>query len=133
VPRKSKAELSLVHLTPGRRLEPPPELGGIEREIFLQTVAAVAFDHFASEDLPLLTAYCRAAALERRAAEELAAGATVGNQPSPWLAVHASAIRSLERLSVRLRLGPRSRNPTNRRSVKGARRPSYYATMERKP
>jgi hypothetical protein len=133
VPRKSKAELSLVHLAPGRRLEPPPELGGIERETFLQTVAAAAFDHFAAEDLPLLTAYCRAAALERRAAEELAVGATVGNQPSPWLSVHASAIRSLERLSVRLRLGPRSRNPTNRRSMKGARRPSYYATMERQP
>lgn len=130
MPRKSKAELSLVHLASGRRLEPPPELGGIEREIFLQTAAAVAFDHFSTEDLPLLTAYCRAAALERRAAEELAAGATVGAMPSPWLAVHASAIRSLERLSVRLRLGPRSRNPTNRRSVKGARRPSYYATME---
>jgi uncharacterized membrane protein len=76
-------------------------LGGVEAEKFPHTVAGVPPDHFAAEDVPLLTAYCRAAALERRAAEELVVGATIGSQPSPWLSIYTSAVRSLAALSVR--------------------------------
>jgi phage terminase small subunit len=126
VPRASKAALTIAHVGP-RHLEPPSELGEVEAAIFRQTVASVATNHFAAEDLTLLCAYARTAALERHAAEELAIEATVGSQPSPWLAVHASAVRSLMALSVRLRIGPRSRAPSNnrRRSAKSGT-PSYY-------
>ena len=104
MPRQSQASLSIAHLSPHSRLVCPPDLGGVEAEIFRATVAAAPANHFAAEDLPLC-AYCRAIALERRSAEELQAGAVVGSQASPWLAVHASAVRSLSTLSTRLRLG----------------------------
>jgi phage terminase small subunit len=132
MPRQSQASLALAHIGP-RRQEPPPELGegSIEREIFRQVVASVAPAHFQPEDMTLLCAYCRAAALERRSAEELAAGAVVGGSPSPWLAVHASAVRSLSTLTVRLRLGPRSRDPNNRRRMaKAMAPPIYYDQMD---
>jgi phage terminase small subunit len=131
MPRRSQASLTLVHLTAGPlRLKPPCGLGGVEAQIFRETVASVPPEHFQAEDLPLLEAYSRAAALERRAAEELQSCAVVGGQPSPWLAVHASAVRSLAALATKLRLGPRARNPSNRRSAKSGASPSYYETMD---
>ena len=114
-----------------RRLEPPPELGEVEARVFRQTIAAAAIDHFQAEDLPLLAAYARAVVLERRAAEELAVAATAGKVPSPWLAVHTQMARTVMQLTIRLRIGPRSRAPSNnRRSSKPVSPPSYYDTME---
>jgi phage terminase small subunit len=128
--RRSTASLTIAHLTPGpHRLAAPPELAGVEAEVFRSTVAAVSPSHFTGEDMPLLAAYCRACALERRASEELAVAATVGATPSPWLAVHASAVRTLALLSTRLRIGPRSRDPSNRRPAKTGASPSYYDQM----
>jgi integrase len=79
--------------------------GSLERRIFIETVAAVPPDHFAAEDAVLLAEYVRVAALARRASEELAVSATAGDRPSPWPEVHSQAVRSLDRLAVRLRLG----------------------------
>ena len=131
MPRRSTASLSIAHLSPlPDRLQPPAELGAVEAEVFRATVAAIPQGHFAAEDLPLLCAYCRAIVLERRAAEELAAGAVAGNQPSPWLAIHGQMVRALSQLSVRLRIGPKSRAPSNnRRSAGSGRVPSSYDTM----
>jgi phage terminase small subunit len=134
VPRLSKAALTIARLSADRRLECPPELGGVEAEIFRQTIASMPIRHFAAEDSVLLCAYCRAAALERHAAEELAARATVGDQPSPWLAVRDRSVLTMLRLAVRLRLGPRARDHNVRvRAVKEgtARQPSYYELMGR--
>ena len=84
MPRRSNASLTIAAFSPGlRRLEPPPELGEVEARVFRETVAALAIDHFQAEDLPLLCAYARAVVLERRAAEELAVMATVGEVASP--------------------------------------------------
>ena len=47
----------------------------------------------------------------------------------PWLAVHASAVNSVAKLTVRLRLGPRSRDLNHLRTKKSAREPSYYDLM----
>jgi hypothetical protein len=119
---------SLTMLPGGRRvLEPPREFaeGSIERAIFVETVLSVPDDHFAPEDSVLLAEYCRSAALARRASEELAASAVSGSTPSPWLAVHSSAVRSVALLSTRLRLGPRSRSH-NIRKGKPTLPPSYY-------
>jgi hypothetical protein len=137
VPRPAKAELAIAHLSVDRRLECPPELSGVEAEIFRQTVASMPLRHFAAEDLPLLCAHSRAVALERRAAEELAVGATCagGTLPSPWLAVRDRSAQTLLRYAVRLRLGPRAREPVHQRSgtsnPKSNRPPSYYEIMER--
>ena len=119
---------SLTMFPGGRRvLEPPSEFaeGSIERSIFADTALSVPDDHFAPEDRVLLAEYCRSAALAKRASEELAASAVNGSMPSPWLAVHASAVRSVALLSTRLRLGPRSRSH-NVRKTKLSSPPSYY-------
>jgi hypothetical protein len=52
--------------------------------------------------MPLLVAYCNATAQEQRAAAELMVAMVQGGAPSPWLAVHASAVRS-QRHPARLR------------------------------
>ena len=132
MPRRLNAPLTIASFMPGlRRLEPPPELGEVEAKVFRETIASAAVDHFQTEDLPLLAAYARAVVLERRAAEELAIAATVGEVPSPWLAVHTQMVRTLLQLTVRLRIGPRSRAPSNnRRPAKPVSPPSYYDTME---
>ena len=110
MPRQSQSSLSIAHIGPGaRRLEPPAELGEIEAAIFRKVVAGVPHDHFSAEDSDLLSAYCRALALERRASEELAAAGIVGSHANPWLAVYATAVRALSTLTVRLRLGPKAR------------------------
>jgi hypothetical protein len=116
---------SLTVFPGGRRvLEPPAELGEIEAAIFRQVVASVADAHFTAEDLGLLCAYSRALALERRASDELAAAA-VGNHQA-WLPVYTVAVRALSTLSVRLRLGPKSRHPNNSRRTSKKSPPSYY-------
>jgi hypothetical protein len=97
--------------------------------VFRQTVAAVPEGHFAPEDTVLLAAFARSAALERRASEELQIAAVSGRSPSPWVAVHTAAVNSLVRLSGRLRLGPRGRDPANRRRARTGAQPSYYDQM----
>ena len=115
-----------------RRLDPPVEFAGgsLEGRIFVETVMSVPADHFAPEDRALLAECRRAAALAQRASEELAAGAVVGSMPSPWLAVHGSAVRSVALLSTRLRLGPRSRSHYTRKG-KPVSAPSYYDLNDR--
>ena len=84
MPRQSQSSLSIAHIGPGaRRLEPPADLGEIETAIFRKVVASVPHDHFSAEDSDLLSAYCRALALERRASEELAAAGVVGRPGEP--------------------------------------------------
>jgi phage terminase small subunit len=127
LPRRSSASLTVAAFAPDRRrLEPPPELGGLEAEIFRQTVASVPASHFQPEDLVLLCAYARAAAMGQRAAEEVAARPTIGDRPSPFVDIHSQAIRSLTQLTVRLRLGPRSRDPNHQRTAKVKASQSYY-------
>ena len=83
--------------------------------MFRQTVAAVPSDFFRAEDLVLLAAYARAAVLERLAAEQLAAAIAAGGKTGSPAAVHTQVSRTLINLAVRLRLGPRARDPTHRR------------------
>jgi hypothetical protein len=137
MPRRSSNALSTVAIGPGlRRLQPPSDMaeGSLERQLFLETVSSVAADHFAAEDGVLVAEYARTAALAQRASTELAACATVGDRASPWLEVHATAVRSLDRLAMRLRLGPRARQPTaQRRPGTGRAQPSAYDALLRDP
>ena len=119
---------SLTVFPGGRRpMESPPEFteGSIERSIFMETAMSVPPDHFAAEDIVLLAESARSVALAKRASEELAVSAVAGSMPSPWLAVHSSAVRSLALLTTRLRLGPRSRSHNVRKS-RLPLAPSYY-------
>jgi hypothetical protein len=127
MPRKSEPDLSIAAIGP-RRLEPPPELGTMEAEIFRQTVASVPPQHFAGDDLPILAEYCRTAAIARRAAEALAISPVAGDRVSPYLEVHKVTARTAMALSVRLRIGARSRS-TNTRRGKATAAPSYYDLM----
>jgi phage terminase small subunit len=130
MPRQSFAAISLGSLTaPGHRLEPPPEMGGIERKIFLETVAAVDFGHFERADMPLLVAFCNAVAQEQRAAVELMISMVQDGAPSPWVAVHASAVRSMVALAEKLRLSPKARKANNQRA-RSRRNPSVYDMMD---
>jgi hypothetical protein len=74
-----------------------------------------------------LGAYVRACALERRASDELAISVVENGAPSPWLAVHSSAVRSMVALAVKLRLSPKARTPGQRAGK--APSMSYYDIM----
>ena len=131
MPRKSKAALTIAHIGPGsRRLEPPTELGGLEAATFRQTVAAMPFEHFAPEDVGLLASYSQAAVLAQTAAAELAAHPVIDGRVSPWLAIQKEQVRLLAQLSIRLKIGPKSRRPDSRRAGKPTSPPSFYDTME---
>jgi phage terminase small subunit len=131
VPRRSAASLTIAAFSPGlKRLDPPSDLQGTERQIWIQTVASLPASHFLPEDAEILRAYCASAALARRAATELQASPLAGDRPTPWLKVHGSAVRSMAQMSVRLRLGPRSRDHNVRSGKTTAREPSYYELMD---
>jgi hypothetical protein len=125
MPRISAEALALGHRN---RLQPPAELTEPERSIFLEIVAGAPADHFAAEDTPLVRAYASAIAQQRRAAAMIASDAV-----SPlWITMHAAAVASMGVLSIRLRLGVRSRKPNNSRRT-AASPPSYYDTLTVSP
>jgi hypothetical protein len=131
MPRQSKAALTIAHIGPGnRRLEPPGVLGEIEAAVFRQTVATMPFEHFSLEDVSLLSAYSQAAVLAQKAAAELAAHPVIDGRVSPWLIIQKEQVRLLAQLSIRLKIGPKSRRPDSRRAGKPSSPVSYYDTME---
>jgi hypothetical protein len=105
------------------RLSPPPDLSPDERQIFVDIVASAKPEAFRASDLPLLSAYCRAIALEARSAQELAAGA--GKEA---LASWNGAVKAMLGLAMRLRLSPQSRQPNlpGRAGGKPPRELSYF-------
>jgi hypothetical protein len=108
MPRRSAASFAIPSVTGlPPRPTPPADLDEPERSVFIDLVAASKPDHFRSSDLPLLAAYCRAIVLERRSAQELAAGDD--KAVVRWNA----ATKAMVSLSMRLRLSPQSRQPHN--------------------
>ena len=62
--RKSAENLSkVVALVPGQRPEPPAELTRAQAAVWKTTIWALRVDWFGPENFPLLTQYCRHAAL----------------------------------------------------------------------
>jgi phage terminase small subunit len=82
-------------------------LVGEARQLFIEVIGACAPQHFEMSDVPLLAAFCRASALERQAAAELAKRA-VENR-AHWLDAYTSAVGALCRLAASLKLSPRGR------------------------
>jgi hypothetical protein len=96
-----------------RRLRPPVGLPDPERRVFLDLVATTPASQFAPSDLPMIVRWCELCVLAERAAEGLRSNAlvTVDGKPSPWVALHASAVKGLTLLALRLKLSPQARAP----------------------
>ena len=95
-----------------RRLKPPPGLPEAEKKVFLDLIGAVPAAQFQPSDLPLVTRFCELTILAQRAAEGLRNAPLVDDngKPSAWVAVHASAVKGLTMVALKLRLSPQSRS-----------------------
>ena len=111
MPRKSAAALLAPSFDGSPpKLKPPTSLSLPERELFNALIDAVDRKHFRSSDLPLLCRYVEAAVLAEQAAKELREhGAVIDGRASPWLVVQEKSVRTLNSLSLRLKLSPQSR------------------------
>jgi|AmaraimetFIIA100_FD_contig_101_466247_length_2319_multi_4_in_0_out_0_2 phage terminase small subunit len=73
--------------------------------------------------------YCEAVVLAEQATGELAAtGVVVDGKLSPWFQAHQAACKTVAVLTLRLRLGPQSRQPRAHKTTTGPT--SYYEIME---
>src|SRR6516165_6468215 len=95
----------------GRRLQPPEHLEPIEKQAFIDLTSRVPAGQFVEADLPFLVRWCELELQAQTAAEELRTHGmmTPMGERSPWLAVHAQAVKGQAMLALRLRLGPQSR------------------------
>jgi hypothetical protein len=124
MPRIPTDETNLGQLLAGpRRLQPPSDLDGPARQVFVETVTAVAPDHFQVEDAHLVAAYARAVVLERYAADRIAAGAR------EWVEAHRSSVQSLTTLARALALGTKARRPSRPRAGAVRSQPSAYDVL----
>jgi hypothetical protein len=103
--RTAEARRFKVRSSP-ERLQPPAGLTSAEKKIFVDIVSSNRPEHFQPSDLPLLTAYVHAIALEQALARRIASD-------SPTLMRWERAVKSMSMLSHRLRLSPQSRRSTN--------------------
>lgn len=91
------------------RMAPPRTLTADEAKVWKALVRAVASDHFAPCDRPLISEYCRAVALADKAAKALEDGAVLNGKASPWISIQEKAVRAIVAISMRLRVAPQSR------------------------
>jgi phage terminase small subunit len=111
-----------------RRLRPPAHLGPIEKQAFIDLTSRVPAAQFVEADLPLICRWCELELQAQTAAAELRAHGmlTAEGKPSPWIAIHAQALKGQSLLALRLRLGPQSRAPRAPKSL-----PAHMSPMER--
>jgi phage terminase small subunit len=110
-----------------RRLQPPACLGGAERKVFVDLIAATPLGQFEPSDLPLIARWCEATVMAERAAEELRAhGMVKGDKVSAWFTIHQAACKTLKDLALRLKLSPQSRHHKAPKSL-----PSGLSAYER--
>jgi phage terminase small subunit len=109
--RKSAADLAAVPVQRERpRIEPPDQITGRAREVFVDLIEAVDPSHFVRSDIPLLVSYAQAIALHEEAREKVAEeGAVVDGRVSPWHVVMEKQAKLISTMAMRLRLSPHSR------------------------
>jgi phage terminase small subunit len=130
MPRRSAADSETSPSTSvGRRLRPPPDLSGPEKEVFLATVLACPASHFEPQDLFMVCAYVRAVCREQVASGELAAAGcvTADGRASPYLSMLKDAIRDMTVMSRLLKLNPVARQSSA--STEPEPPTSYYERM----
>jgi len=115
MPRKSAAARTTPLLTERSRLQPPSGLSTRERQLFREVVGSVKPEHFAAEDSPMIALYARALAQTEMAAREI----TSGSNDRFWIELQTSALKTVNTMAVRLRLGPLSRSPHNQCKPQG--------------
>ena len=129
-----RPSFTTVNVTPfydqGQRLQPPEHLGPIEKQAFVDLTSRVPTAQFVEADLPLLTRWCELELQAQSAAAELRAHGmlTPAGERSPWLAIHAAAVKGQAMLALRLRLGPQSRASKAPKSL--PTKMSYYERMD---
>ena len=78
----------------------------------LDLILAAPASQFLATDLPLIVRYCELVVLAERAAAGLRAEPLVTEDGvSPWMLAHASAVKSLCMLTLKLKLSPQARSP----------------------
>ena len=123
---------SFSAIAPGssdERISPPRDLAGSARELFLDLVMACRPAHFQRSDAVLLASYCRAAVVEREAAELIQQ--QLAEAPLALIRVQQAMHGTMHRLAVRLRLSPQGRRPTISpySNTKASDSSSYYDRM----
>ena len=88
----------------------------------------IAAGHQIDENRPFARPQTGRRLAEQAAGELAAGGVVVDHRPSPWFQIHASACKTITTLSLRLRLGPQSRQPRAHKTTPGPT--SYYETMD---
>jgi hypothetical protein len=122
MPRTSAAAASLVLLQGQAPLPPPPGLSAAERKVFVATVKSVKFDHFQPEDLPILAVWCSTIVQREAIAGALDKDPAGEDVPALRIALSRTA-GDITKLCRALRLGPISRDATNRRRPGTTRQP----------
>jgi phage terminase small subunit len=113
-----------------RYLRPPDNLSEAARRHFTDLVTTVPHGHFVPSDLPLLSRWaelCDVCEQSERAMQEPGGVVGADGKLSPWFKVHTTAVKSLNGLALRLRLGPQARRL--KQSKKTVSPVSYYERM----
>ena len=121
MPRRSPANLAIVHVQPrARRLQPPADLDATTAEMFRDVVANCPASHFAPADAHVLTAFVQAVQISRQSAGDPAS-----------VAMWEKSTRLIATLAQRLRLCPSARMPrsTATRAIERDLPRSYYEQM----
>jgi hypothetical protein len=106
MPRHTSDAVHYKVRSTAQRLPPPRELTPAERRVWISIVSDRKPEHFVASDTPLLSAYVRACVMEATLARKISKDAKALLQ---W----ERTIKSMVLLSMRLRLSPQSRTPTN--------------------
>jgi hypothetical protein len=97
---------------PANRLRPPESLPDAARRHFIDLVTAMPAGHFKPGDLSYLCRWAALSALAEQAEFEMSQpGGIVApdGKLSAWVTAHATAVKNMNALALRLRLTPQSR------------------------
>jgi len=116
--------------TPTPRIRPPNSLSELEKQVFRALVSACPADQFRKSDVGLLCRWCELSVMAEQAAFEMTHNGRVTSdgKVSPWLSIYMQAVKNLNGLALRLRLGPQSRASKAPKSL--PRELSYYEEMQ---
>jgi hypothetical protein len=115
MPRKSIAAKMTPQLERPRLQPPTTGLSSRERAIFKDVVNSVRPEHFAAEDAPLIALLARGLSQYETAAREIETGST----DKFWIELQMSALKTVDVMTRKLRLGALSRAPHNQRKNGG--------------
>jgi hypothetical protein len=97
------------------------------RKLFVDLVLGSKAEHFQITDAALLVRYCEAHASAERAEAAIAREPLIEGKASPWWGILGQANKTVQGLSMRLRLSPQARAPNN--PTRPERPISYYDRM----